>query len=208
MPNLSILNNPFIQDSLTHLRDKNTSLEKFRRYSDRISILLTIDSLKDLSTKKIEIETPLKTTMGEMLEEEVVVIPVLRAGIAMLGATLNLLPNAHVGFVGMERDENTAIASKYYWKVPEITAKSIVLIIDPMLATGGSISYILQHVVPKKPKAIKIISVIAAPEGVEVINKDFPEVKIYTGALDNNLNGKKYIVPGLGDYGDRYFGTN
>ena len=133
--------------------------------------------------------------------------PVLRAGVAMLFEAIKLLPNAKVGFVGLERDENTAVASQYYWKLPPITQDSTIIVIDPMLATGGSLVHLLRQILPKKPKQIIIVSVIAAPEGVALIEKEFPNVKIYTAALDKGLDDKKFIVPGLGDYGDRYFGT-
>jgi uracil phosphoribosyltransferase len=120
---------------------------------------------------------------------------------------MELLPKAKVGFVGLERNENTAVASQYYWKIPAISSKTTVIVTDPMLATGGSLVHLLQKIVPYKPLQIIIVSVISAPEGVGLIGKEFPEVKVFTASLDEKLNDKKYIVPGLGDYGDRYFGT-
>ena len=207
MNNLKIVKHPLIQDSLTHLRDRKTSLEKFRHHSDKICQLMLIESMKDFKLTNLEIDTPIGKTTGSKLNEEVVFIPVLRAGVAMLFGAIQLLPKSKVGFVGLERDENTAIASEYYWKLPSITQNTTVIVTDPMLATGGSLVHLLRQIVPKKPKQIIIVSVVAAGEGVQVLEKEFPGVKVYTAALDEKLNDKKYIVPGLGDYGDRYFGT-
>lgn len=206
MSNLQIVNHPFVNDSLASLRDKNCTLENFRKHSAKISTVLISEALKDLATQKIEVETPLKKTKGEKINQDFIIIPIIRAGIAMLDAAFNLIPNAKVGFVGMERDEYTAIASQYYCKVPKINKNSILLIVDPMLATGGSVLQVLEHI-SLRPKVIKIVSIICAPEGVKKIEDSYPKIQIYTGALDNKLNSKKYIVPGLGDYGDRYFGT-
>ncbi|OGK14177.1 uracil phosphoribosyltransferase [Candidatus Roizmanbacteria bacterium RIFCSPLOWO2_01_FULL_38_12] len=207
MSNLKIVNHPLILDSLTHLRNRSTSLEKFRQHSDKICKLMLIESMQDFELVNLEIETPIGKARGVKLNDEVVFIPVLRAGVAMLFEAIKLLPNAKVGFVGLERDENTAVASQYYWKLPPITQDSTIIVIDPMLATGGSLVHLLRQILPKKPKQIIIVSVIAAPEGVALIEKEFPNVKIYTAALDKGLDDKKFIVPGLGDYGDRYFGT-
>jgi len=168
---------------------------------------MLIESMKDFKLTNLEIDTPIGKTTGSKLNEEVVFIPVLRAGVAMLFGAIQLLPKSKVGFVGLERDENTAIASEYYWKLPSITQNTTVIVTDPMLATGGSLVHLLRQIVPKKPKQIIIVSVVAAGEGVQVLEKEFPGVKVYTAALDEKLNDKKYIVPGLGDYGDRYFGT-
>jgi uracil phosphoribosyltransferase len=148
----------------------------------------------------------MKTTAA-VLDEEIVVVPVLRAGLAMLSGAMELLPKAKVGFVGLERDETTAVASQYYWKIPTISSETTVIVTDPMLATGGSLVRLLQKIMPFQPERIIIASIISAPEGVQIIEKEFKDVKIFTASLDEKLNDKKYIVPGLGDYGDRYFGT-
>lgn len=207
MQQLHVVKHPLIQDALVHLRDHTTSVSAFRHYSNIVTQLLISESLHELTLEEVEVETPLTTASGMKLREEIVVIPVLRAGIAMLNSVMQLLPDVKVGFVGMQRDEETAVASEYYWKLPALTESSTVLITDPMLATGGSLQYLLRQIAPKKVKAIKIICVIAAPEGVQLISEEFPHVQIYTGSLDERLNDKKYIMPGLGDYGDRYFGT-
>lgn len=207
MRNLRIPRHPLISDSLTHLRNRETSVHQFRHHSDKLCNLLLIESLKDIQLQEENVTTPIGKTPGFYIKEEIVVIPVLRAGIAMLSAAMQLLPKAKVGFVGLERDEKTAVASRYYWKLPPISKNTYVLITDPMLATGGSLLHILREIVPKHPKSISVISVITAPEGIGLIEKEFPNVVIYTASLDERLNDKKYIVPGLGDYGDRYFGT-
>lgn len=198
---------PLVIDSLTHLRDKHTPVDKFRRHSDRICQLLFAEAIADLEFIEHEVETPLTTTTGRKLADEVVIVPVLRSGVCMLFGALQLLPKSKVGFVGLQRDEETAQASEYYWKLPPLSEKSVVVITDPMLATGGSILHLLRVVSKQKVKELRIVCVIAAPEGIAAINQEYPDVKIFAGAVDTNLNDKKYIVPGLGDYGDRYFGT-
>lgn len=198
---------PLIIDSLTHLRDKNTPVDKFRRHSDRICHLLFAEAISDLSLKDETIETPLSEMKTKKLADEVVIVPVLRSGVCMLFGALQLLPKSKVGFVGLQRDEETAKASEYYWKLPPLTEQSVVVITDPMLATGGSILHLLRLVANEKVKELRVVCVIAAPEGIAAIHKEFPHVKIFAGAVDEKLNDKKYIVPGLGDYGDRYFGT-
>lgn len=203
-----IIDHPFVVDSLTHLRDEKTEIQKFRHHSDQICQLLFAEAIRGLDFKTVEIKTPLEKMTAKKLEDEVIVVPVLRAGLAMLFGALQLLPKSKIGFVGLERDEETAVAREYYWKLPPITKSSVVIVTDPMLATGGSILHLLERVAQEKPKQIRIVCVIAAPEGVSAIQKEFPEIEIFTAAVDSHLNEKKYIVPGIGDYGDRYFGTN
>lgn len=204
---VTIVDHPFVIDSLSHLRDKQTKVDKFRRHSDRICTLLFAEAIRGLDFQTVSIETPLKAMQTQKLADEVVVVPVLRSGICMLFGALELLPKSKIGFVGLERDEKTAVASEYYWKLPKITPSSVVIVTDPMLATGGSILHLLRRVAQEKPKQIRVVSVIAAPEGIAAIHQEFPEVEIFVGSVDESLNDQKYIVPGLGDYGDRYFGT-
>jgi len=201
------VSHPLIQDSLLHLRQTSTSLQKFRHHSDKVCELLFYEAIRDLELQKVTITTPVTGAVAEKLVDEVIVVPVLRAGLAMLFGALHLLPKSKVGFVGLERDEKTAQAHEYYWKLPPITEQSVVIVTDPMLATGGSLLHLLRQIAPTQPKSLRVVSVLAAPEGVQAIQAEFPMVEIYVGALDESLNGKKYIVPGLGDYGDRYFGT-
>ena len=208
MKNVFVNTHPLVQDSLTHLRNKKTKLQKFRHHSDKICSLLFADAISDLHSENAKVVTPVGPANCQKLIDEIIVVPVLRSGIAMLFGAMNLLPKSKIGFVGMERDEKTAIAHEYYWKLPKIHKNSIVVITDPMLATGGSISQLLKKVAAKKPKEMKVVSVICAPEGIKRLQKEFPGVKIYTAFIDEKLNDQKYIVPGLGDYGDRYFGTD
>ena len=205
--NVFVSDHPFVIDSLTHLRDQQTSLGDFRRHSDQLCRLLFAEAIRGLDFKQAEIETPLKKITAQKLADEVVVVPVLRSGTAMLFGAMQLLPKSKIGFVGLERDEETAVAREYYWKLPPISKNSVVMVVDPMLATGGSILHLLKKIAPLKPKEMRIVSVISAPEGIKLIQQNFPTVKIFTAAVDNYLNDQKFIVPGLGDYGDRYFGT-
>lgn len=209
MKKLHLVEHPFVVDSLSHLRDQRTSLEKFREYSDRICSFLFAEAVAGLTFRKEQISTPLAKINVAKINDEIIIIPVLRSGIAMLFGAMKLLPRIKVGFVGMERNEETAIAREYYWKLPKITSNSVVIITDPMLATGGSIAHLINKVIKEKPKAIRIVSVVAAPEGIDRLKKEFPklDLEIFVAAVDEQLNNKKYIVPGLGDYGDRYFGT-
>lgn len=205
MQNVTIINHPFAQDALTHLRDKSTSTQDFRIYAEKISSILIFEASRDLATRKKSIETPLEKMDGEVIAAQVVIATIFRAGLAMLGPAVTLFPSTPVGFIGLERDEKTAVAKEYYWKMPEITNDSIVLLLDPMLATGGSLIHVLEKI--KEAKEIRIVTIISAPEGIRAVNNAFPNVRIVTGAIDKKLNDKKFIVPGLGDFGDRYFGT-
>jgi len=208
MDHVHLVDHPFITDSLAHLRDQSTGLKKFRFHSDQLCKLLFAEAIRGLDFDEVTINTPLKKTKVSKLKDEVVIVPVLRAGLAMLPAALEFLPKSRVGFVGLVRDEETAVASEYYWKLPSIDASSVVIVTDPMLATGGSAAHVLTKIQAEShPKALRLVSVIAAPEGINKIINSFPGVEIFVGAIDSHLNAQKYIVPGLGDYGDRYFGT-
>ena len=205
--NLYIIKHAVIEDALTHPRDKDTSLVDFRTYSDKICYLLFSSAVGSLNLKDKYVTTPITQTKGLVLSDDIVIIPILRAGLAMLFAAKQLLPNVKVGLIGLVRDEKTAQASEYYFKIPQLNKDSVVIITDPMLATGGTLIHALKKISDMKCKKIMVVSVISAPEGIENITKNFPNVEIYTGALDQKLNSQKYIVPGLGDYGDRYFGV-
>lgn len=207
MKNVTIVSHPLVEHSLTILREKTTGTEEFRRHADVVSKILLIEALKKLTLADKTIETPLAPWVGKKLLDDVIVVPVLRAGLAMLTALQDLLPTVSVGFIGLERDEKTAIAREYYKKIPKIFATHIVLVIDPMLATGGSMDDTIAAVKEKGATRIIVVSIVSAPEGLERVTKAHPEVPIITGALDERLNEKAYIVPGLGDFGDRYFGT-
>lgn len=203
-----VVDHPFVTDDLSHLRDQQTELASFRRHSDQICQLLFAEAIRGLEFVDRPITTPLEIEMSsKRLKDEVIVVPVLRAGLAMLFGALHLLPKSKVGFVGLQRDEDTAVATEYYWKLPQIRKNSVVIITDPMLATGGSLLHLLRRISPLNPKEIRIVCVIAAPEGLALIRAEFPTTRIFTAAVDECLNESKFIVPGIGDYGDRYFGT-
>jgi len=186
---LNVIRHPLIQDSLTHLRCQQTSLQEFRHYSDKLCELLFFEALQDLNTNQIKITTPLKTTQGKKLTDEVIVVPVLRAGLAMLFGALRLLPKSKIGFIGLERDEVTAIAHQYYWKLPKITKNSVVIVTDPMLATGGSLGHLLRQIAPQHPKSMSIVSVVAAPEGVKAIKKEAKSIILAPLLLTKALSG-------------------
>ena len=210
LTNVNVIDHPFVKDSLAHLRNKKTDIRRFRFHSDQICTFLFAEAIKGLKFRQEEIETPVGTTVVEKLADEVIVVPVLRSGLAMLFGAIHLLPKSKVGFVGYARDEKTAIASEYYWKLPPITQHSVLIVTDPMLATGGTILHMLERLSQQgpQPKEMRVVCVVAAPEGIRKVQEKFPKVKIFTAAVDQGLNSKAYIVPGLGDYGDRYFGTD
>lgn len=207
MKNVVVIDNPFVIHALGYLRDKNTQIAQYRFYSDQLCQILLNESLRGLPLEDETIQTPLSEMQIKRIKAEIVIVPILRAGIAMLQGALQLLPSAKVGFVGLKRDEKTAIAKEYYWNLPEITKNTIIVITDPMLATGGSLLHVLKRLQDMSPKEIRVVAVISAPEGIEAVQKEFPYVQIFTAAVDEKLNDQKFIVPGLGDYGDRYFGT-
>ena len=204
---LHVVEHPLVHEALAVLRDKSTTPEHFRRAATRISALLAAEAMSDLPTRDITVDTPLGPAPGRQVAPDVVVVPVLRAGLGMLDAVLELVPRARVGHIGLQRDESTAVASQYYAKLPHGLDRSYVLMIDPMLATGGSASAAITLLRTAGDKHIRIVCIVAAPEGVAVVQKHHPDVAIYTPVVDSHLNAQKYIVPGLGDFGDRLYGT-
>jgi len=179
----------------------------FRRHTATVSQIIIVEVLKNIATKEISVDTPLGTAKGHKVQEKIVVVPVLRAGLSMLFPARDFLPWASVGFIGLERDENTAIAREYYQKLPQNINNKYVLILDPMLATGGSLIDTIAAVKLKKPKNISAVCIVGAPEGVERLKNEHPDVDLYISAIDSHLDENKFIYPGLGDFGDRYFGT-
>ena len=204
---LHIITHPLVHDALAQLRDKQTPPDAFRRVATRISVLLAADALRDVPTSTSTIETPVGPAEARRVTTDIVVVPVLRAGLGMLDAVLELVPSARVGYIGLQRDEETAVASQYYSKIPHGLRDSYVLMIDPMLATGGSASAALDLLKKSGATRVRIVCIVAAPEGVAVVERDHPDVAIYTPVVDSHLNAQKYIVPGLGDFGDRLYGT-
>lgn len=204
---LHIVEHPLVHDALMQLRDARTSPPAFRRAANRISVLLAVEALRDLPTESATVDTPLGSAEGRVVRTDVVVVPVLRAGLGMLDAVLELLPEARVGHIGLQRDEATAIASKYYSKLPRDLAGSYVLMIDPMLATGGSAVAAIDLIKAAGARTIRMICIVSAPEGVALLDRHHPDVLVYTPVIDRHLNAQKFIVPGLGDFGDRLYGT-
>jgi uracil phosphoribosyltransferase len=202
-----LVTHPLVHDALVSLRDKNTTPEHFRRAATRISVLLATQALGDLPSREVTVETPLGPAPGKRIGADVVVVPVLRAGLGMLDAVLELVPGARVGHIGLQRDELTAVASQYYSKLPARLDSSYVLMIDPMLATGGSAIAALDLLQRAGASVVRMICIVAAPEGVALIERHHPGVHIYTPVVDRQLNAQKFIVPGLGDFGDRLYGT-
>ena len=205
---LKVVDHPLVQDALAELRDARTAPPAFRRAANRISVLLAAEALRDVPVSPAVVTTPLGPADGHVVKTDVVVVPVLRAGLGMLDAVLELLPSARVGHIGLQRDEATAIASRYYSKLPPSVADSFVLMIDPMLATGGSAAAAIDLIKAAGAKMIRMICIVSAPEGVRLLEARHPDVVIYTPVIDRELNPHKFIVPGLGDFGDRLYGTS
>ena len=194
-------------DALVSLRDKTTTASHFRRLAHRISLVLAMEATRELSTTAVRVETPLESADGEALRSDIVVVPVLRAGLGMVEAVLELLPHARVGHIGLQRDERTAIASQYYSKLPHDLSNSMALIVDPMLATGGSAVSAIAMLQQAGAHDIRLVCIVAAPEGIAAVEAAHPGVHIFTPAIDRELNAQKFILPGLGDFGDRLYGT-
>ena len=203
---LHVSNHPLVADSLRGLRDGTTEPEEFRILARNVITLLLYEATADLPVKHGTVRTPLADADAIEVANEVVAIPVLRAGLGLLGPVLELLPRVSVGYIGLERDEETAVARIYYNKLPRLDGK-IPLLLDPMLATGGSAAQALDMIKEAGGRHTRMVCVVAAPEGVKVLDERHPEVDVYTAALDDHLNDRAYIVPGLGDFGDRLFGT-
>jgi uracil phosphoribosyltransferase len=204
---LHLVQHPLVHDALATLREASTSPEIFRHMAVRISLLLACEATRDVPTVATRVQTPLGPAEGRQVRDGVVVVPVLRAGLGMLDAVLELIPTARVGHIGLQRDEMTAVASQYYSKLPADLSDSFVLMIDPMLATGGSAVAALDLIKRSGGRDVRMICIVSAPEGIALVEKHHPDVHIYTPAIDRGLNDHKYIVPGLGDFGDRLYGT-
>ncbi len=206
-PNLHVFVHPLIQQKLTQLRDNRTNTETFRRRLNEIAGLMTFQISREFPTAEIEVETPLEMTTSRVLSKPVTLVPILRAGIGMTDGILALVPEARVGHIGVYRDEVTLKPVAYYAKFPPDVAAGPVLLIDPMLATGGSASHAVNVLRERGCDDVRMICLVCAPEGVRKMLQEHPDVMVYTAALDRQLNDKGYIMPGLGDAGDRIFGT-
>ena len=208
MEKVHILDHPLLQHKLSILRDENTGVKDFREVVSEIATLMCYEATRDLPLEEVEIKTPITTAKFKIIAgKKLAIVPVLRAGLGMVDGILTLIPSAKVGHIGLYRDPDTLEPVEYYCKMPNDIAEREVIILDPMLATGGSASAAIQFIKNYEVKNIKLMNIIAAPEGIQRVHHDHPDVDIYCAALDEKLNDHGYIVPGLGDAGDRIFGT-
>lgn len=206
--NLTVMDHPMIQHKLTLLRDKNTGVKEFRELVEELSLFMGYEVTRNLALEEVEIETPVcKTKTKTLTGKKLGIIPILRAGLGMVDGMLKLIPAAKVGHIGLYRDPETLQPVEYYCKLPSDVAERDLIVLDPMLATGGSAAAAITFLKNKGAKSIKLVNLIAAPEGVKAVADAHPDVEIYVAALDEKLNDHGYIVPGLGDAGDRLFGT-
>ena len=208
MSKLYVYDHPLILHKLSILRDKNTSVKDFRQLVNEISMLMCYEATRDLAVEDVDVETPVATAHCKRIAgKKMAVVPILRAGLGMVDGIMSMVPNAKIGHIGLFRDPVSLEPVKYFFKMPPDIAERDIFVVDPMLATGGSASASITYLKEAGAKSIKLLNLIAAPEGVERIHKDHPDVDIYVAALDSHLNDHGYIIPGLGDAGDRIFGT-
>ncbi|MBC8096809.1 MAG: uracil phosphoribosyltransferase [Akkermansiaceae bacterium] len=207
MKGVTVISHPLVQHNLTRLRDERTQSQEFRRVLSELSLLMVYEATRSFAVSAVKVQTPVARAKGFKLQREVVLVPVLRAGLGMLDSILQLLPNARVGFIGIKREEATFEAVPYHKSLPSDLSGFEVILIDPMLATGGSTLAALDLIADHGGKRVRMVNVIAAPEGIRRVQLHYPKVPIFTAAIDQKLNAKAYIVPGLGDAGDRLFGV-
>ena len=208
MSKLCVYDHPLILHKLSIMRDKSTSVKEFRELVSEISMLMCYEATRDLPLEDVEVETPVATAHCKRIAgKKLAIVPILRAGLGMVDGMVSMVPNAKVGHIGLFRDPETLEPVKYYFKMPPDISEREVIVVDPMLATGGSASAAITFLKEAGAQNIRLMNLIAAPEGVDRIHRDHPEVDIYVAALDERLNDHGYIVPGLGDAGDRIFGT-
>ena len=207
MDKVTIIEHPLVQQNLTRLRDRTTAPESFRRGLGEVATLMVYEATRSFQTEPVSVTTPLRKTTGVRLQREVVLVPVLRAGLGMLNSILQLIPHARVGFIGLKRHEKSLKAAVYHKSLPQDLEPFEVILIDPMLATGGSAVAALKLLTQRGARRVRLVSLVAAPEGIRRVRQRFPDVPIFTAAVDERLNDKGYIVPGLGDAGDRLFGV-
>jgi uracil phosphoribosyltransferase len=205
--NVTVIAHPLVQHNLARLRDRRTQSQEFRRLLAEIAALMIYEATRSFGVKPLKVQTPLESARGFQLEREIVLVPVLRAGLGMLDSILQLIPHALVGFIGLKREETTLRAQFYHKSFPKNLSRFEVILIDPMLATGGSAVAALDLLVEQGAKHIRLVNLVAAPEGIRRVRKNYPRVPIFTAAVDRQLNEKGFILPGLGDAGDRLFGT-
>jgi len=207
MKGVTVINHPLVQHNLTRLRDERTEPMEFRRVLSEVASLMIYEATRSFEVDKVSVQTPLAKTTGRSLKREVILVPVLRAGLGMLDAILQLIPNARVGFIGLKREESTLKANFYHKSLPADLSKFEVLLIDPMLATGGSAVAALDLLKEHGARRMRLVSLVAGPVGVRTVRKSYPTLPIFTASVDARVNEKGFIVPGLGDAGDRLFGV-
>lgn len=202
-----VCSHPLAQHLLGRLRDKSTPPDQYRRYADTLARQLALEATHDLPTTEVAVQTPLTRTLVRQIDQGLAVVPILRAGLGLLDAWLELFPDVSVGYIGLERDEETTQPRSYYAKLPQLESRYVVCL-DPMLATGGSAARALSLIKEHKPDRLKLVVIIAAPEGIARVEAEHPEIEIVTAAVDEGLNDRYFIKPGLGDFGDRLYGTS
>ena len=207
MNNVTIFNHPLITHKIAIMRDERTGSKEFRELVEEVAMLMAFEALRDINTQEIEVKTPIAVTKTRVIANDIAIVPILRAGLGMVNGILALVPTAKVGHVGLYRDHETLEPKEYYCKLPDDIANREVIILDPMLATGGSAIAAINQLKKRGVKNIKMMSIIAAPEGVKALASAHPDVQIYVATVDRELNENGYILPGLGDAGDRLFGT-
>jgi uracil phosphoribosyltransferase len=205
--NVTVITHPLVQHNLTRLRDKRTGPQEFRRVLSELAALMLYEATRSFETQTVSVTTPLARTCGLKLRHEVLLVPVLRAGLGMLDSILQLIPNARVGFIGLKREEKTLQAHSYHKSLPEDLRPLEVVLIDPMLATGGSAVAAMNLLTDRGAKRVCMVNVVAAPEGIHKVRKHYPNLPIFTAVIDQRLNCRGYILPGLGDAGDRLYGV-
>jgi uracil phosphoribosyltransferase len=204
---VTLITHPLVQHNLTLLRDQRTGPQEFRRVLSEVAALMLCEATRSFAVRRVGVETPLAKTRGWQLSREVVLVPVLRAGLGMLDSILQLIPHARVGFIGLKREETTLRATFYHKSLPPDLSRFEVILIDPMLATGGSAVAAMDLLAELDVKRVRLVNLVAAPEGIRLVRMHYPDLPIFTAAVDRKLNEKGYIVPGLGDAGDRLFGV-
>lgn len=204
---LAVVRHAVVDEALARLRDRATGPEEFRRLAKRVALILAAEATRDLASREADVETPLERARVRRLSTRVVAVPILRAGLGLLEPFLEIVPEAEVGYFGLQRDEETAVARRYYEKIPKDLASAEVFLLDPMLATGGSAVMAIEGLRGMGARSVRLLSVVAAPEGVAHVDAACPGTAVFTAALDRELNARKFILPGLGDFGDRLYGT-
>lgn len=207
MNNVTIFDHPLITHKIAIMRDEKTGSKEFRELVEEVAMLMAFEALRDIKTKEVEVKTPISTTKTRVIAKDVAIVPILRAGLGMVSGIQALVPTAKVGHIGLYRDHDTLEPKEYYCKLPDDIANREVIILDPMLATGGSAAAAIGFIKARGCKSIKLMSIIAAPEGIKKVSEEHSDVQIFVGCEDEKLNDHGYIVPGLGDAGDRIFGT-